>query len=776
MYQFENIPAEMKQIRAWVVWRYENRGGAKPTKVPYNPMTGAKASVTAPATWASFDECANTYLEWCNAEEAYRLDGIGFVLSADDEYCIIDLDEPKPDDSVTVDHLLHIINTFGSYAEVSPSGKGVHIITKASTMKGRRKGPIEVYSQARFMTMTGNVMDGYHRPIFQSQDKVDELMSLLSNGGQDLSYAEIHDGPQTISDEDLIERAGSASNGHQFNELFYTKIAMEAQGESEGDQALMNFIAAYTDNREQAKRIFMKSGRASRPKVFGRPDYLELTLTRAFDLKPPPVDVKQIEKEIEEAVNIAKNVKMPPKPKAIEYDEPVEEEMAIRPPPGLVGELAQFIYSAVPRPIAPLALAASLGLMAGIAGRAYNVSGTGLNQYLLALAPTGVGKEGIHLGIDKIMNAVIKLNPSAASFIGPGEIASPQALYKYLNDPLQRSFVSTIGEFGLAMKQMCDPRAPAHQVGLRRMLLDLFNKSGQGASLKKSVFADREKNTESILSPAVSLLGESTPERFYQYLDEMMVAEGLVPRFTIIEYLGDSPETNQNHMNVLPDDDLIRKVSGLCAQASLLNGSNKAIDVTYEPEAHAFLDTFERKCRNIQKGARELVRQIWSRAHMKALKLAALVAVECHPYSPSISLEAAQWACSIVEVDCAKLLKRFDTGDVGSNNEESKQRAKIIDVFRDFYTWPKERLMQYQVKEVAIDAKTVPLAFIDKRLANLAVFKDSKVGSAKAIKNALQSMMDCGMLMQADAKNYPEVVKRRGLFYVLLDAEILFKK
>jgi len=39
-------------------------------------------------------------------------------------------------------------------------------------------------------------------------------------------------------------------------------------------------------------------------------------------------------------------------------------------PPGFLGEVAQFIYGAAPRPVPEIALAGAIGLLAGIVGRA----------------------------------------------------------------------------------------------------------------------------------------------------------------------------------------------------------------------------------------------------------------------------------------------------------------------------------------------------------------------------------------------------------------------
>lgn len=66
------------------------------------------------------------------------------------------------------------------------------------------------------------------------------------------------------------------------------------------------------------------------------------------------------------------------------------------PIPGLVGEVAKFIYASAPRPVAEIAFVGAIGLVAGISGRAYNVSGRGLYQYALLLANTGTGKEAMN--------------------------------------------------------------------------------------------------------------------------------------------------------------------------------------------------------------------------------------------------------------------------------------------------------------------------------------------------------------------------------------------
>ena len=107
----------------WVGWRKETRDG-RPTKVPYDPRTGARAKSTDPATWATRDEAEF----WAVRE---RGDGVGLVLSRldDDTFlCGIDLDACRdPDAGDIAPWAQEIIDRANSYTEVSPSGTGVKI-------------------------------------------------------------------------------------------------------------------------------------------------------------------------------------------------------------------------------------------------------------------------------------------------------------------------------------------------------------------------------------------------------------------------------------------------------------------------------------------------------------------------------------------------------------------------------------------------------------------------------------------------------------------------
>lgn len=749
---FNRIPQEMRLYNQWVMWRFEDVESKKPTKVPYSARTGTLASVSDGNTWATFDECVNAMASgWYN--------GIGFVLTENDPYSFIDLDDTNGDQTAQ-DRQIKIYNEFNSYAERSPSGTGLHIIVKGSIPSGRRRSSIELYSTLRYMTMTGDVYR--EAPINDCNELLNILWGQMGKGSVAVAhYAGLAEAKET--DEEVFNRASMAANGEKFVKLWsgdwsdYPANASNTHS-SEADFALIDIIAFYTQNRAQIARMFRASGLGQRDKA-KRDDYVSYMLNKCFDRMLPPVDVDGLRNKLDEAIAkkeaadraaaLSQNSEATPHPQA-PAPNLNEASKVYSVPPGLVGEIAQFIYAQAPRPVPEISLAGALGLVAGIVGRAYNISGTGLNQYVLLLAPTGTGKEAIASGIDKLMAQVIRTVPAASDFIGPGEIASSQAIIKYMSKG-PTSFVSLVGEFGIYLQQMASINAAPHLIGLRRFLLDAYNKSGEGKVLRPSIYSDKDKNTSAVLAPSFTMLGESTPEKFYEGLHEGLISEGLLPRFTMIEYHGERPALNPGHLSAQPSFELVDRLSTLCAHALMLNSQHKAIHVQTDPGAREIFKQFDSHCdANINSSDREVRRHLWNRAHIKALKLAAIIAVGCNPYDPLINTDVATWAINLVVADVRNLLNRFDAGEIGIDNDETKQLAKTIGCVKDFVVSPWPEVSKYAGDGMSNlhSNRIIPYSYVQRRLASVAVFRKDRIGASGAIKRALKTLCERGDLQE----------------------------
>jgi len=206
----------LRDLRQWVCWRSEERGG-KPTKIPYYPLTGGRASSTNPDTWAGYSEAVAAYKEG-------SYDGIGFVFTKEDEFVGVDLDHCLNEAGEVESWAREIIDELDSYTEASPSGTGVHILLKATLSDGRnRKGPVEIYSHGRYFTVTGKHLEGTPRTIENRQEQILALRRRVlgepatTNGHETTRSVASSSG---LSDQEIIMRAAAAENGQKFRRLW----------------------------------------------------------------------------------------------------------------------------------------------------------------------------------------------------------------------------------------------------------------------------------------------------------------------------------------------------------------------------------------------------------------------------------------------------------------------------------------------------------------------------------------------------------------------------
>lgn len=280
-----NIPNEMRAYPNFVVWRFDRRVDGKLTKIPFQVRTGRKASVNDPTHWSSFDDAVAV---------AHNYDGIGFVFSDNDPFTGVDLDNTHGD-IVALEHQKAIFQQLDSYSEISPSGKGLHIIVKGRVPTGRRSGYVEIYSAGRYFTMTGNA---YHAKSIE--DRQNELNALWAQ----LSVGKLTNVPlvlNTVSneaDQSIIERALNADNGQKFRALWNgdgNVLHGDDKSGSAIDQALVNIIQFYTKDTAQIERIWLSSPQGQREKARNRKDYRDRTIARAFDRKLPTIVLEGME-------------------------------------------------------------------------------------------------------------------------------------------------------------------------------------------------------------------------------------------------------------------------------------------------------------------------------------------------------------------------------------------------------------------------------------------------------------------------------------------------
>ena len=235
------LPAELKKLERWVNWQFVERDG-KSTKVPLDPNTWQPASCSDPQTWGTYADAVARFS--CDT-----VDGIGFQLGS--PYTGIDLDGcPRPKTGDIEPWAQKIIASLNSYTEVSPSGAGIHILAKGTLPPlGRRKGPVEIYSDGRYFTVTGSHLDGTPGTVEERQAELTELHAQVFGTAKSsrgtAAVAEPESSANSLSDVEIINRARNAKNGDKFGRL-WSGGRTGYNSQSEADLALCMLLAFWT--------------------------------------------------------------------------------------------------------------------------------------------------------------------------------------------------------------------------------------------------------------------------------------------------------------------------------------------------------------------------------------------------------------------------------------------------------------------------------------------------------------------------------------------------
>lgn len=275
MYDFDKIPTQLKQRDQWISWLGVPKENGKIDRVPVDAKTGNAASTTDPATWTSFDE-AVAFLA------VGTCDGVGYVLTEDDPFTGVDLDDCA--DAYTgeiADWAQEIVDNLNSYAELSPSGTGIHIFVEAKKPGERcRKGDVEIYEKARYLTVTGYHIDESPLEIHaREQELADVYTQFFGDDTQTTALVPMRVSPTHLAGDDLIQKAMEAANGEKFKRLWEGDIS-EYESQSHADLAFCSMLAFWTSDTDEIDRLFRKSG-LYRDK-WDREDYSKRTIEKAL--------------------------------------------------------------------------------------------------------------------------------------------------------------------------------------------------------------------------------------------------------------------------------------------------------------------------------------------------------------------------------------------------------------------------------------------------------------------------------------------------------------
>lgn len=331
----------------------------------------------------------------------------------------------------------------------------------------------------------------------------------------------------------------------------------------------------------------------------------------------------------------------------VDRDNPFTPEAA----GGLMGQITGWILDTSRRKSPELAVMASIALMSAFYGRrVITPTSAGLNIYLAGIAPSGFGKEA------PLQRLALLLSSSSMPFLlGPGEVSSASAMEKVLRK--KPVMVMPWDEMGDILEGM-NAKNAGWAASVRTAMLQLYSKSN-GVWLAKET-TDENRNADPIYCPTMSVIGTSTPVRFYGGLTQENLADGFVGRIIVI-----APKNRPERARHMSDD-------GLEVPSALLDAIKNAADAFQWKDATApgkWRDAHARP--NLSKigWASPAAEEAWNaiedwqyeqidedatrdgivgRVAENAIKLATLRALSLNPRNPAVSVGDVAWARAIM--------------------------------------------------------------------------------------------------------------------------------
>lgn len=703
--------------------------------------------------------------------------GFGFIMVDGDGYTCVDLDvkDDAPVDATRRHN--ELINAMYTYTEVSRSGCGVHMWLKGEIEGAIKTNEMEVYSRERFIICTGNMI--VEAPVIYDAEVLEFFNARAKETPESLNFV---DQAQRKPDEEILKDAIANDHSGKFHCLMngdwdtYTRI-MKQQGAvdftfdaSQADSAFMTIITYYTRNVEQCKRLWRLSALADvvkrypgdvteqRKKAKNLGTDYKLLRAIAYGISKNDKDAAMRHKLAEEAreanaglIAQVKQAQAGVVKTLAGTVEPVAGDLQY--PPGMMGELARYFHSQSIKPIKDFAIAEALAVAAGLFGRTYNVSGTGLNIYLMMLAPSGSGKSALSKNPENLMTMLERGHGviGARQFVMSKRFTHENSMFQEFKERSQ--FTQCLSEFGKVFKNMVSENNSGGALAtVRECMTDMYSKSGQFDVAGGMRYATAERSVDLGYPVGYSFLGESVPEPFFESITPDMFTDGFMSRFLIMHYKGEVPyDTIYQGKEPEPHllQHLVQAATGAVRAVMDIN-SVPVTQVGMDAYAGKWFADFSRECTDKvnEHSSAPVIASLWTRANLKTLKLAALLATMDCPSQPIINRSHIDWAYDFVLRHNYIVYEAMMAGHM-ANSSENDNLDTLREIMMSFYTY-EGNLKAYHPKAAEMQQNGhIPWGYVQRVAGRRACFRGTQWKKpTQLIREAVEELKRAGVVRQ----------------------------
>ena len=285
--------APLQAVRSWINWKPEAGANGKTLKIPSDGSNRINPHILN--NHRSYQEVMQRRSEVL---------GVGFVTTFTDDFVCIDIDGCVDEHGVLNARALDMLERFRTYAEYSPSRRGLHLWFSVRNKKSpemqallanKRIAGVEVYGYKQFITVTNDPIPGTISSVNNCTEALLELWSdnrvqYVERTGEALDW---HAQPVTLkSSEEVLASVYAGSNGERFRVLHETgdaalaEFALNDQGQPDQSQAEAFYIHNALEHADEDPRmaldLYMSSAllRDKSSDARGNQSYAEYSITR----------------------------------------------------------------------------------------------------------------------------------------------------------------------------------------------------------------------------------------------------------------------------------------------------------------------------------------------------------------------------------------------------------------------------------------------------------------------------------------------------------------
>ena len=431
----------------------------------------------------------------------------------------------------------------------------------------------------------------------------------------------------------------------------------------------------------------------------------------------------------------------------------VGDNVDIEIPEGLLGDIIRWGIDFSYKRAKEATVAVFLGYLSGIIGKAWQIGDMGLNNYVICIGKSAVGKSSAGDAVEMLHRHIVNGQPQAHGMLRVGYPGSDRGVLRDLEE--NDSFSYRFDEFVKFIAQATSGRNAINK-GILDEIMKMYDKASHIKVVGEVSYSKKENNIRIDKNVGLSFFGDGVSDDYYKSLNGQMISDGMVSRFTVIEYTGIREYSNRNRA-MIPPKHIVDKLIDIASQAIQLNLNGSHVQVTLTAESQVELDRIDRETDDIinainGRDKSSKLPNFITRRVVKILRIAAVMAVLENHEKPSIDIIHIHWARHVIDQCIARELWWVRQGAVNGVSDDAVIDDLFLSKIKEFVANPSGDKRTIEMAKRGI----VQMSTLRDIAQGIQAIADHKFGLTERYKTALKSLCDIGRLSRYSKRTAKE--------------------